>query len=120
MSLGPHTMPSGESPLHAQGYYHYLQAHQLTMYHPDTWHVRWVDLAWLWGFVIVLVLALLFWVWQYRTTRQRTGIYPVDCFGGCTTELARPATLFFLLIVLVLAGWAVAMIVGHIVWGQKF
>jgi hypothetical protein len=120
MSVVPPTLPSGEAPLKAQQYYHYLQGHQETMYHPDTWHVRWLDLAWLWGFVIVLALGLLFWVWQYRTTRQRTGIYPVDSFGGYTTELAGPATLFFLLLVLVLAGFAVALIVGHIVWGQKF
>jgi len=120
MSIGPHTMPSGESPLKAQLYYHYQQAHQETMYHPATWHVRWLDLAWLWGFVIALVLVLLLWVWQCRTTRQRTGIYPVDSFGGYTSELAGPATPFFLLLVVVLAAWAIAIIVGHIVWGQKF
>jgi hypothetical protein len=122
MSLGPHTMPSGESPLHAQQYYHYLQSHQETMYHPDTWHVRWVDLAWLWGFVIALALVLLLWIWQYRTTRQKRGggLYPVDSFGGYTTELAGPATFFFILLVVLLTGFAVALIVGHIVWGQKF
>ena len=120
MSLGPHTMPSGESPQHAQQYYDYLQAHQQTMYHPDTWHVRWLDLAWLWGFVIGLVLLLLLWIWQYRTTRQRTGIYPVDRFGGYTSELAGPATAFFLLLTVVLTAFAVAIIVGHLVWGQKF
>ena len=114
----PHSMPSGESPTHAQRYYDYLQAHQQTTYHPDTWHVRWVDLAWLWGFLIILAAALLFWVWHYRSTRQR--IYSVDSFGGYTTELARPAGLFFILLTVVLAGWAVAIIVGHLVWGQKF
>jgi hypothetical protein len=49
-------MPSGESPQHARLYYHYLQAHQETMQRADTWHVRWIDLAWLWGFMIVLSL----------------------------------------------------------------
>ena len=112
--------PSGDSPQKAEQYYHYLQSHQLTMQRAATWHVRWLDLAWLWGFLIVLSLATLLWVWQYRTTRQRTGIYPVDSFGGYTTEAAGPATLFFLLLTAVLAGWAVVLIVGHLVWGQKF
>jgi hypothetical protein len=113
-------MPSGDSPQDAQRYYHYLQAHQETMQNPATWHVRWVDLAWLWGFVIVLSLILLFWIWQYRTTRQKTGIYPVDSFGGYTTELAGPSTLFFILLSVLLTGWVVVLIVGHLVWGQKF
>jgi hypothetical protein len=113
-------MPSGDSPQEAQRYYHYLQAHQETMQNPATWHVRWIDLAWLWGFVIALSLILLFWIWQYRTTRQKPGIYPVDSFGGYTTELAGPSTLFFILLSVVLTGWAVVLVVGHLVWGQKF
>ena len=118
MSQVPASMPSGESPEHARRFYDYLQSHQQTMYKPDTWHVRWFDLAWLWGFVIVLAAVLLWWVWQYRSTRQR--IYEVDTFGGYTTELARPASRFFILLTVVLVGWAVALIVGHLVWGQKF
>ena len=47
-------------------------------------------------------------------------MYPVDSFGGYTTEQAGPATLFFILITVVLTGFAVALIVGHLVWGQKF
>jgi hypothetical protein len=113
-------IPSGDSPQKAQQYYHYLQGHQETMQRADTWHVHWLDLAWLWGFLVVLVLAILLWIWQNRTTRQRTGIYPVDSFGGFTTELAGPATFFFILLTVVLTGWAVVMIVGHILWGQKF
>jgi hypothetical protein len=113
-------MPSGSSPEKSQQFYHYLQGHQLTMQRADTWHVRWLDLAWLWGFMIVLSLAIIWWVWQYRSTRQKTGIYPVDSFGGFTTEMAGPATLFFILLTLIIAGWAVVLIVGHIVWGQKF
>jgi hypothetical protein len=113
-------MPSGDTPAKAQAYYHYLQAHQQTMQHPDTWHVRWVDLAWLWGFVAVLCVVTLLWIWQYRTTRQRTGIYPVDRFGGYTTELAGPATFFFLLLTVILTAFAVVLILGHIIWGQKF
>jgi hypothetical protein len=113
-------MPSGDSPEDVRQYYHYLQGHQETMQRAATWHVHWLDLAWLWGFLIVLILAILLWIWQNRTTRQRTGIYPVDSFGGFTTELAGPATFFFVVLTIFLTGWAVVMIVGHIVWGQKF
>jgi hypothetical protein len=83
-----------------------------------------MSLAWLWGFVIVLAAAILFWIWQYRTTLQRSegraAMYPVDSFGGYTTEQAGPATFFFILLTVVLTGFAVALIVGHLVWGQKF
>ena len=113
-------MPSGDSPAKVEQYYKYLQGHQETMQRPATWQVHWLDLAWLWGFAIVLILAILLWIWQNRTTRQRAGMYPVDSFGGFTTELAGPATSFFVLLTVVLTGWAVVMIVGHIVWGQKF
>ena len=112
-------MPSGDSPQKVDAYYKYLQGHQETFQRPATWHVHWIDLAWLWGFVIALSLVALGWLWQYRTTRQR-GIYPVDSFGGYTSEQAGPATFFFLLLCVLLTGWAVVLIVGHIVWGQKF
>jgi hypothetical protein len=82
--------------------------------------VHWLDLAWLWGFLIALAIATLLWIWQYRSTRQKANLYPVDSFGGYTTELAGPATVFFFLFTLLLAGWAIALIVGHLVWGQKF
>jgi hypothetical protein len=113
-------MPRGDTPQKAHAYYEYLQQHQQTMHAPATWHVRWLDLAWLWGFVIVLAFVTLAWVWQYRTTRQKAGIYEVDSFGGYTTELAGPATFFFLLLTVGLICWAVVLIVGHIMWGQKF
>jgi hypothetical protein len=64
--------------------------------------------------------VLLLWVRQYRTTRQRAGIYPVDTFGGFTTEGAGPATGFFLLFTVLIVAFAVVLIVGHLVWGQKF
>jgi hypothetical protein len=111
-------MPSGDSPKEARDYYHYLQAHHQTDGRVATWHVDWLSLAWLWGFVIVLSLTLILWIWQYRTTRQR--IYPVDRFGGYTSELAGPATIFFLLLSGVVTAFAVVLVVGHLVWGQKF
>lgn len=113
-------MPSGDSPSEVHAYYQYLQAHQETMQRAATWHVRWIDLAWLWGFAIALTVVTLLWVWQYRSTRQKANIYPVDSFGGYTTELAGPATGFFLILTVLLTGFAVVVIVGHIVWGQKF
>jgi hypothetical protein len=111
-------MPSGDSPKTVESYYQYLQSHHQTDGRVDTWHVDWLSLAWLWGFVVVLALVLLWWVWQYRSTRQK--IYPVDEFGGYTTELAGPASRFFILLSVVIVAFAVALIVGHLVWGQKF
>jgi hypothetical protein len=113
-------MPTGDTPQKAQDYYLYLQGHHETDHPVATWHVDWMSLAWMWGFVVVLSVAIIWWIWQYRSTRQRTGIYPIDSFGGYTTELAGPATLFFVLLTVVLTGFAVALIVGHLVWGQKF
>ena len=113
-------MPSGDSPATARHYYEYLQGHQQSMQDPATWHVRWVDLAWLWGFVALLCLIMLLWVWQYRSTRQKAGLYPVDQFGGYTSELAGPATFFFLLLTAIVTAFAVVLIVGHLIWGQKF
>jgi uncharacterized membrane protein YtjA (UPF0391 family) len=112
--------PKGDTPEKARDFYLYLQGHHETEGRVATWHVDWTSLAWLWGFVIVLVLVLLLWVKQYRTTRQRTGIYPVDRFGGWASEAAGPATVFFLLFMAFIVAFAVAIIVGHIVYGQKF
>ena len=120
MGLPSASLASGDTPEKAHRFYHYLQGHQETLERAATWHVRWVDLAWMWGFMIAISAALLLWVWQYRSTRQGRTIYPVDSFGGYTTELARPASMFFILLVAVLTGWAIVLIVGHIVWGQKF
>jgi hypothetical protein len=114
------TFPSGDTPAKAQQFYDYLDAHQQTTRPVQTWHVDWLSLAWLWGFAIAIIVVLLLWVKQYRTTRQRAGIYPVDTFGGWTTEGAGPATRFFLLLTALVLGFAVALIVGHIVYGQKF
>jgi hypothetical protein len=113
-------MPSGDSPEDVRQYYDYLQSHQETMQRAATWQVHWIDLAWLWGFAGGLSLIVLLWVWQYRSTRQKANLYPVDSFGGYTTELAGPATFFFLLLTVLLTGFAVVVIVGHLVWGQKF
>ena len=64
MGLPMMGMPSGDSPDKAEKFYLYLQGHQETQYRPATWHIHWLDLAWLWGFVIALSLAILLWVWQ--------------------------------------------------------
>jgi hypothetical protein len=114
------SMPSGDSPQKAQAYYDYLNSHHIIDGRVETWHVDWLSIAWLWGFLAALVLTLLFWVRQYRTTRQKTGLYPIDRFGGWTSEAAGPATLFFLLLTAGLTAFAVVLVVGHIIWGQTF
>jgi len=114
------SLPSGDTPQKVHDFYTYLQGHHETDTRVVTWHVDWLSLAWLWGFLLILLVGLFWWIRQYRTTRQRTGIYPVDSFGGYTSELAGPATFFFLLLTVFLTLFAVAIIVGHLVWGQKF
>jgi hypothetical protein len=113
-------MPSGESPQHADEFYNYLIAHHETEHPVKTWHVEWFSLAWMWGFVAALSLILVLWIWQYRTTRQKPRIYAVDSWSGFTSELAGPATLFFLILTAILTGFAVALVVGHLVDGQIF
>jgi hypothetical protein len=113
-------MPSGSSPEKARQFYEYLLAHHETERRVKTWYVDWLSLAWMWGFIAALSVILIFWIWQYRTTRQRTGIYPIDSWSGYASELAGPATLFFVLFTAIITGFAVALIVGHIVNGQIF
>ena len=112
--------PSGDTARKAKEFYEYLQAHHESEHRVNTWHVDWRSLAWLWGFVAALALILIWWIWQYRTTSQRTGIYPVDRWGGYASEQARPVSRFFVLLTAVLTAFAVAIIVGHLVNGQKF
>ena len=112
-------MPSGDSPQKAQEYYQYLLAHHETEHRVVTWHVDWISLAWLWGFAAALALVLLLWMRQYRTTRQKE-LYLVDTWSGFTTELAGPATRFFIVLTAILVGFAIALIVGHLVDGQVF
>lgn len=115
------SMPSGDSPQTAQDYYHYLQAQKLVPHGRDaTWHVDWTSLAWMWGFVIVLIILLLLWVRQYRSTRQIPGISPLDSWAGYTTEAAGPATTFFFLLATVIVVYGGVMVIGHLISGQKF
>jgi hypothetical protein len=116
------SMPTGDSPKTAQDYYHYLQSHQIVPHGRDvTWHVDWTSLAWLWGFVLVLVVILLTWTRQYRSTRQASGMSPLDNWAGYTTEAAGPAaTTFFFLLVTVIVVFGGVMVVGHLISGQKF
>ena len=83
-------------------------------------HVDGNALAWMWGFVIVLVVLIWAWVRQYRSTRQITGIFPLDTWGGYTTEAAGPATMFFFLITAIIVVFGGVMVVGHLVSGQEF
>jgi hypothetical protein len=114
------SMPTGDSPQTAERFYQYLQSHQVPAGRVETWHVDWISLAWMWGFVIALVTILLFWVRQYRTTGHPEGITPLDTWAGHTTEGAGPATRFFVLLAAITTGYVLVIVVGHIVWGQKF
>jgi hypothetical protein len=104
-------MPSGDSPQKAQEFYNYLLSHHETERPVEAWYVNWYS---------ALCVILIWWVRQYRTTRQKTGLYLIDSWSGYTSELAGPATLFFVLFCAIVVGFAVAIIVGHIVNGQMF
>jgi hypothetical protein len=106
-------------PEQPDAYYRYLQAHHQTDHRVDTWTVDWLSIAWLWGFLIVLAIVVVLWLRQYRTTRQRA-VYGVDAWSGYTTELAGPATTFFVVLSVIITAFAVFLIVGHLIWGQKF
>jgi hypothetical protein len=116
------SMPTGDSPGTVQDYYDYLLAHHQNDGRIQTWSVDWVSLAWMWGFVIALVLIGILWIRQYRTTVQRgvAGLYPVDSWGPYVTEVARPSSLFFLVLSLGLTLFAAVLIAGHLIWGQIF
>jgi len=115
------SMPSGESPQHAQQYYHYLQSHQLAPHgRVATWHVDWTSLGWLWGFVVVLVLLIGVWVRQYRSTRHPPGIFPLDSWAGYTTEAAGPATIAFYFLTTIVVAFGAVLVIGHLVNGQFF
>jgi hypothetical protein len=116
------TMPGGSSPDDAQAYYDYLLAHHQNDGRTVTWTVDWISLAWMWGFMIALALIGIMWIGQYRTTLRRgiAGLYPVDAWGTYVSEIARPASFFFVLLTLGLTLFAAVLIVGHLVWGQIF
>jgi hypothetical protein len=114
------SIPSGDTPQEVQRIYTYLQGHQVPKEPAASWHIDWVSLAWMWGFVAALLALLLLWIKQYRTTRQRTGISPLDTWAGHTTEAAGPATLFFLFLTAGLLVYVAVIVVGHLVAGQKY
>ena len=107
-------------PKQPDAYYRYLQGHHQTDHRVDTWTVDWMSVLWLWGFVVVLVVVMLLWLRQYRTTRHRSGVYPIDSWSGYASELAGPATYFFIALTAIVTGFAVFLILGHLIWGQKF
>jgi hypothetical protein len=115
------SMPTGDSPQKAEAYYHYLQSKALEPHgRTVTWHVDWTSLRWLWGFVIVLVVLLLLWVRQYRSTLPRIGINPLDTWAGFTSEGAGPVSTFFLFIAVVVVVFGAVLVIGHLSSGQVF
>src|SRR3954454_17826198 len=110
------SMPSGDTPQKAQQYYHYLQSHQLAPHgRVATWHVDWDSLAWLWGFVSVLVLLILIWVRTHLSTRQAAGIFPAYTWGGHTTEAAGPAAVAFFFITFVVFAFGAESVIAHLI-----
>jgi hypothetical protein len=113
-------MPSGDSPTTAENYYLYLQGHHQTDGRVVTWDVDWFSIAWMWGWLVVMIVVLVWWILQYRRTLQRGGLYPVDRWGPYVTEVARPASRFFVVFAGFLTAFAIMIILGHLIWGQKF
>jgi hypothetical protein len=114
-------MPTGDTPDVVDRYITFLQSHHQTNGQLVTWHINGDSLGWVFGILAMIVLGLILWVWQYRTTRRRSFLYPVDTWGGYTTESARPAsTPFFLYALLLTIGMDIALIVGHLIWGQTY
>jgi hypothetical protein len=71
--------------------------------------------------VVVLCLVTILWIRQYRSTRQRgAGLYSTDTWSGYASELAGPASFFFLAFSAIVVAGAVVLIAGHLIWGQKF
>ena len=63
----------------------------------ETWHVDWVSLAWLWGFLVALALIAIWWIWQYRRPRDAAADQDLpdrQLERLRARRLARPSTLF--------------------------
>jgi hypothetical protein len=114
-------MPKGDSPQKVHDYYQYLQARELAPHgRTETWHVDWTSLAWMWGFVAVLVVVFVIWIRDYRSTHPQTGISPLDRWGGYTTEAAGRVPIVFWVFTLVIVAFGAEFVIGHLVNGQLF
>ena len=112
---------TGDSPQTWDSYYHFMQSHMQTNSPLVTWHTLWDSLGWVWGFIGILTIGTLLWVQQYRSTRRRNRLAPLERWGGYTTEASGPAlTQFFVAMVILLVGADIAIIVGHLLWVQTF
>jgi hypothetical protein len=114
-------MPKGDSVQQVHDYYLYLQRHQLEPHgRTETWHVDWASVAWLWGFVALVLLVALVWIRDYRSTHPQTGISPLDRWSGYTTEAAGRVPFFFWLVTLAIVAFGAEFVIGHLVSGQVF
>jgi hypothetical protein len=114
-------MPKGDSVQKVHDYYLYLQGRQLAPHgRTETWHVDWTALAWLWGFVVVVVVVILFWVRDYRSSRLQSGISPLDRWGGFTTEAGARVPFFFWVVTLAIVAFGAEFVIGHLTSGQVF
>ena len=114
-------MPSGDTPKIAHDYYAYLQGHQLEPHgRVETWHIDWTSLAWLWGFVIALLIVIGLWIRDYRSSHPPTGIAPLDRWAGYTTEAAGRVPFFFWVLLIGIVAFGAEFVIGHLVSGQLF
>jgi hypothetical protein len=114
-------MPTGDSPQTAERFYHYLQSRQLEPHgRVETWHIDWASLAWLWGFVALVIVVLLIWIREYRSHHPAEPISPLDRWGGYTTEGAGHVPWSLWLIFAIVVVFGAEFIIGHLVSGQLF
>jgi hypothetical protein len=69
---------------------------------------------------VVFAIVFAFWIRDYRSTHPRTGIAPLDRWGGYTTEAAGRVPIFFWVITLAIVAFGAEFVVGHLVNGQLF
>jgi heme/copper-type cytochrome/quinol oxidase subunit 2 len=112
-------MPTGDSPQTAEQYYLYLQGHQLEPHgRVETWHIDWTSLAWLWGFVLIVILILFVWIRDYRSHREP--LSPLDRWGGYATEASSRVPLSMWIIGAIVVALGAVLVIGHLISGQKF
>jgi hypothetical protein len=112
-------MPSGDSPAKAHQYYEYLQVHDQTLQVPATWHVHWLDLAWLWGFVIALGRDVAVGL-AVPLDPQKAGSTRSTSSVATQTDARGPGDLLLPRSRSVADRLRCRLDRGHIIWGQKF
>jgi len=113
-------MPTGDDPTTALQYYAYLDREQVRGTRVDTWHTWWPALGWMYGILLLLAVVTVLWVYQYRSTRQRMGVYQTEDWDGYVRESAGPLTWFGRIMLGATAAFVAVLILTHIFAGQDF